>query len=115
MIIFLNYKRLRAPINLLLDCVIPGRGNSLPLKLSVSAILQAENESAPSEHMAGANGGKKSYTLFQGHSGPVYSASFSPLGDFILSSSSDSTSTFCFFACQKPFVFLSSSVFYISG
>lgn len=55
------------------------------------SILQAENESAPSEHMAGANGGKKSYTLFQGHSGPVYSASFSPLGDFILSSSSDST------------------------
>jgi WD40 repeat protein len=32
------------------------------------------------------------YTLFQGHSGPVYSAAVSPFGDFLLSSSSDSTS-----------------------
>ncbi|CAH1435084.1 unnamed protein product, partial [Lactuca virosa] len=39
----------------------------------------------------GSNGGKRSYTLYQGHSGPVYSASFSPFGDFLLSSSSDST------------------------
>jgi transcription initiation factor TFIID subunit 5 len=36
--------------------------------------------------------GKRPYTLFQGHSGPVYSAAFSPFGDFLLSSSSDSTS-----------------------
>ncbi|KHG10775.1 Transcription initiation factor TFIID subunit 5 [Gossypium arboreum] len=40
---------------------------------------------------AGPNGVKRSYTLFQGHSGPVYSATFSPLGDFILSSSADTT------------------------
>ncbi|KAL2892615.1 Transcription initiation factor TFIID subunit 5 [Bienertia sinuspersici] len=32
-----------------------------------------------------------SVALPSGHSGPVYSASFSPLGDFILSSSADST------------------------
>jgi WD40 repeat protein len=36
--------------------------------------------------------GKRTYTLFQGHSGPVYSAAFSPFGDFLLSSSSDLTS-----------------------
>jgi WD40 repeat protein len=36
--------------------------------------------------------GKRPYTLFQGHSGPVYSAAFSPFSDFLLSSSSDSTS-----------------------
>ncbi|CAL9063078.1 unnamed protein product [Musa banksii] len=35
--------------------------------------------------------GEGSYTLFHGHSGPIYSATFSPLGDFLLSSSSDST------------------------
>ncbi|KAL5665290.1 hypothetical protein ACJX0J_025398, partial [Zea mays] len=35
--------------------------------------------------------GKRTYTLFQGHSGPVYSAAFSPFGDFLLSSSSDLT------------------------
>ncbi|CAH1447913.1 unnamed protein product [Lactuca virosa] len=39
----------------------------------------------------GSNGGKRCYTLYRGHSGPVYSASFSPFGDFLLSSSSDST------------------------
>ncbi|GMH24473.1 hypothetical protein Nepgr_026316 [Nepenthes gracilis] len=53
--------------------------------------MQSENDAATNEHMLVANGGKRPYTLFQGHSGPVYSASFSPLGDFILSSSSDST------------------------
>ncbi|CAL5435016.1 unnamed protein product [Camellia sinensis] len=51
-----------------------------------------ENDFATSEHVLGADGGKRSYTLFRGHSGPVYSASFSPFGDFLLSSSSDSTS-----------------------
>ncbi|PSS20947.1 Transcription initiation factor TFIID subunit like [Actinidia chinensis var. chinensis] len=56
-----------------------------------SSILQGENDSAPSEHVLGTNGRKRSYTLFRGHSGPVYSASFSPFGDFLLSSSSDST------------------------
>ncbi|CAL5435022.1 unnamed protein product [Camellia sinensis] len=57
----------------------------------LSAILQSENDFATSEHVLGADGGKRSYTLFRGHSGPVYSASFSPFGDFLLSSSSDST------------------------
>ncbi|KAE8656634.1 Transcription initiation factor TFIID subunit 5 [Hibiscus syriacus] len=56
-----------------------------------SSILQAENDSTSSEHVVGQNGGKRSYTLFQGHSGPVHSATFSPLGDFILSSSADTT------------------------
>lgn len=56
-----------------------------------SSILQAENDLAPSEHMFGSTAGKRSYTLYQGHSGPVYSATFSPFGDFLLSSSSDST------------------------
>ncbi|XP_050220004.1 transcription initiation factor TFIID subunit 5 [Mercurialis annua] len=54
-----------------------------------SSVLQGDN--APNEHVLGPNGAKRSYTLFQGHSGPVYSATFSPLGDFILSSSADTT------------------------
>ncbi|XP_058067620.1 transcription initiation factor TFIID subunit 5 isoform X2 [Magnolia sinica] len=53
--------------------------------------VQGENESVPSEQLLGSEDGKRSYTLFQGHAGPVYSTTFSPLGDFILSSSSDST------------------------
>ncbi|XWS26165.1 hypothetical protein CRYUN_Cryun26dG0007400 [Craigia yunnanensis] len=56
-----------------------------------SSVLQGENGSTSSEHVVGPNGGKRSYTLFQGHSGPVYSATFSPHGDFILSSSADKT------------------------
>lgn len=59
----------------------------------MSAIMQGDNDLAPTEQILGTSGGKRSYTLFQGHSGPVYSATFSPLGDFILSSSADSTST----------------------
>lgn len=54
-----------------------------------SSVLPEENESARS--VAGANSGKRSYTLYRGHSGPIYSAAFSPFGDFLLSSSSDST------------------------
>ncbi|THU61948.1 hypothetical protein C4D60_Mb07t28620 [Musa balbisiana] len=49
-----------------------------------------ENDSIPSEHFLGTEG-EGSFTLFHGHSGPIYSATFSPLGDFLLSSSSDST------------------------
>lgn len=60
--------------------------------MPVSAILQGENDLAPSEHLFGSSGGRRSYTLYQGHAGPVYSATFSPFGDFLLSSSSDSTS-----------------------
>lgn len=55
------------------------------------AILVEEKESARS--VPGTNSGKRSYTLYRGHSGPIYSAAFSPFGDFLLSSSSDSTST----------------------
>ncbi|GKU87364.1 hypothetical protein SLEP1_g1772 [Rubroshorea leprosula] len=58
---------------------------------TASSVLQNENDSSTSEHVMSPNGVKRSYTLFQGHSGPVYSASFSPLGDFILSSSADTT------------------------
>lgn len=58
----------------------------------VSAVLQGENDTTAKEDTLGANGSKRSYTLFQGHSGPVYSASFSPLGDYILSCSADATS-----------------------
>ncbi|VFQ81525.1 unnamed protein product [Cuscuta campestris] len=38
-----------------------------------------------------ANPQRKCYTSLHGHSGPVYSSTFSPCGDFLLSSSSDST------------------------
>ncbi|KAF3433328.1 hypothetical protein FNV43_RR24430 [Rhamnella rubrinervis] len=55
------------------------------------SILQGESDTSPNEHILGSNGGKRPYTLFQGHSGPVYSSTFSPLGDFLLSSSADST------------------------
>ncbi|WOL13509.1 transcription initiation factor TFIID subunit 5 isoform X1 [Canna indica] len=50
-----------------------------------------ENESTMSEHLLGTEESKGSYTVFHGHSGPIYSTTFSPLGDFLLSSSSDST------------------------
>ncbi|KAL3533367.1 hypothetical protein ACH5RR_006888 [Cinchona calisaya] len=46
---------------------------------------------SPNDSVLGPNSGRRLYTLFQGHSGPVYSATFSPFGDFILSASSDST------------------------
>ncbi|KAK4718914.1 hypothetical protein R3W88_017252 [Solanum pinnatisectum] len=55
------------------------------------SFLQGETDSPSSEHVLGSSGGRRCYTLLQGHSGPVYSASFSPDGDFLLSSSSDST------------------------
>ncbi|KAF5726275.1 hypothetical protein HS088_TW23G01017 [Tripterygium wilfordii] len=58
---------------------------------AANSVLQGEDDNSPSGHVLSANGGKKSYTLFQGHSGPVYSASFCPLGDFVLSSSADTT------------------------
>ncbi|KAF2313016.1 hypothetical protein GH714_008764 [Hevea brasiliensis] len=58
---------------------------------SGNSVLQGENDTAPSEHVLGPNGVKRSYSLFQGHSGPVYSATFSPLGDYVLSSSADTT------------------------
>ncbi|MCL7034429.1 hypothetical protein MKW94_007644 [Papaver nudicaule] len=56
-----------------------------------AAAMHGGNETTPTEQLVGTDDGKRAYTLFQGHAGPVYSATFSPLGDFILSSSSDST------------------------
>ncbi|KAJ0984292.1 hypothetical protein J5N97_002648 [Dioscorea zingiberensis] len=53
--------------------------------------MQGEGEAPQNEHLLGSDDGKRSYTLFQGHAGPVYSATFCPLGEFLLSSSSDST------------------------
>eukprot|EP00250_Pteridium_aquilinum_P012760 c20924_g1_i1 orf=85-2091(+) len=38
-----------------------------------------------------ADSGKPPYTLLKGHAGPVYSANFSPDGDYILSASNDCT------------------------
>lgn len=58
---------------------------------SGTSILQGENDTANGDQGVGTNGGRRSYTLFQGHSGPIHSATFSPLGDFILTSSADST------------------------
>lgn len=55
-------------------------------------MLQDENDMSTSDQITGHTSGKRSYTLFQGHSGPVHSATFSPIGDFVLSSSADTTS-----------------------
>ncbi|KAH6761507.1 TBP-associated factor 5 [Perilla frutescens var. hirtella] len=56
---------------------------------SVTFPLLGENELASSEPSSSAGG--RCYTLFRGHARPVHSATFSPFGNFILSSSSDST------------------------
>lgn len=56
-----------------------------------SSDIQDEDEAAQKEPLLGSDEGKRSYTLFQGHAGPVHSTTFSPEGDFLLSSSSDST------------------------
>ncbi|KAL5647690.1 hypothetical protein ACJX0J_042045, partial [Zea mays] len=59
-----------------------------PAKISSS---QNENGCSHGEHISTLDEGKRTYTIFQGHSGPVYSAAFSPFGDFLLSSSLDLT------------------------
>uniref|UniRef100_A0A0E0FR10 TFIID subunit TAF5 NTD2 domain-containing protein n=1 Tax=Oryza nivara TaxID=4536 RepID=A0A0E0FR10_ORYNI len=56
-----------------------------------SACSQGENGPSQIERVSTSDEARKSCTLFQGHSGPVYSAMFSPIGDFLLSSSADST------------------------
>ncbi|KAL2317983.1 hypothetical protein Fmac_031859 [Flemingia macrophylla] len=61
------------------------------LEQSTSSFSQGGNDTWQNEQIIGQNSGKRQYTLFQGHSGPVYAASFSPAGDFILSSSADKT------------------------
>ncbi|KAG2316689.1 hypothetical protein Bca52824_019811 [Brassica carinata] len=53
-----------------------------------SGALQGESDS--NDQNVGPNG-RRNYTLLLGHSGPVYSATFSPPGDFVLSSSADTT------------------------
>lgn len=58
----------------------------------LSATSQAGNDLTPNDNGFGMHSPRRSYTLYQGHSGPVYSATFSPFGDFMLSSSADSTS-----------------------
>ncbi|KAI9100907.1 hypothetical protein K1719_024031 [Acacia pycnantha] len=58
---------------------------------TVNSLSQGENDTSQNGQILGQSGGRRQYTLFQGHSGPVYAASFSPVGDFILSSSADST------------------------
>ncbi|XP_077222566.1 TBP-associated factor 5 isoform X2 [Tasmannia lanceolata] len=60
-------------------------------QLADTSNVQGENGPTANEHSLGSDDRKRPYTLFQGHAGPVYSATFSPLGDFVLSSSSDST------------------------
>ncbi|KAG7037645.1 Transcription initiation factor TFIID subunit 5 [Cucurbita argyrosperma subsp. argyrosperma] len=56
-----------------------------------NTVLQGENGLSTSDQMRGHTSGKWSYTLFQGRSGPVHSATFSPIGDFVLFSSADTT------------------------
>ncbi|MED6184494.1 Transcription initiation factor TFIID subunit 5 [Stylosanthes scabra] len=59
---------------------------------TASSLSQDENDTSQNQQTVGQSGsGKRQYTLFQGHSGPVYAASFSPVGEFMLSSSADST------------------------
>ncbi|KAJ0238069.1 Transcription initiation factor TFIID subunit 5 [Hirschfeldia incana] len=53
-----------------------------------SGALQDENDT--NNQTVGLNG-RRNYTLLLGHSGPVYSATFSPPGDYVLSSSADTT------------------------
>ncbi|CAN7089745.1 transcription initiation factor TFIID subunit 5 isoform X1 [Brassica rapa] len=53
-----------------------------------SGALQGESDT--NDQNVGPNG-RRNYTLLLGHSGPVYSATFSPPGDFVLSSSADTT------------------------
>ena len=57
-----------------------------------SDFSQGGNDTSQNEHIIGQNSGRRQYTLFQGHSGPVYAATFSVAGDFLLSSSADKTS-----------------------
>ncbi|XP_010541564.1 PREDICTED: transcription initiation factor TFIID subunit 5 [Tarenaya hassleriana] len=54
-----------------------------------NSALQGEIDA--SDQAVGVHGTKRNYTLFLGHSGPVYSATFNPSGDFVLSSSADTT------------------------
>ncbi|XP_078443254.1 TBP-associated factor 5 [Wolffia australiana] len=58
---------------------------------TASTDAQGENVAPQNGHVLGSEERKQPYTLLQGHAGPVHAASFSPDGDYILSSSSDST------------------------
>ncbi|XP_027329791.1 transcription initiation factor TFIID subunit 5-like [Abrus precatorius] len=61
------------------------------LEQPTTSFSQRGNDTSQNEQILGPNSGKRQYTLFQGHSGPVYATTFSPTGDFILSSSADKT------------------------
>ena len=67
--------------------------------LSGSGALQGESDT--NDQNVGPNG-RRNYTLLLGHSGPVYSATFSPPGDFVLSSSADTTSMYMSFPLHIP-------------
>ncbi|XP_027941718.1 transcription initiation factor TFIID subunit 5-like isoform X3 [Vigna unguiculata] len=58
---------------------------------STAHFSQGGNDMSQNEQVIGQNSGRRQYTLFQGHSGPVYAATFSAAGDFLLSSSADKT------------------------
>lgn len=64
------------------------------------------NESVKNENFPGTEECKRSYTLLHGHSGPVYSVAFRHSGDFLLSTSSDSTSKICL-GSSKHYLFIS--------
>ncbi|KAL8502211.1 hypothetical protein ACS0TY_021358 [Phlomoides rotata] len=78
--------------------MVAGGFSDSSLKVWDMAKLGQQNVNSPSQgeielasNEPSSNAGGRSYTLFRGHAGPVHSATFSPLGDFLLSSSSDST------------------------
>ncbi|KAK6147983.1 hypothetical protein DH2020_018895 [Rehmannia glutinosa] len=79
-----------------LNCASISHDGSLVAGGFSDSSLKGESELTPHEHMASSNTAGRSYTLFRGHAGPVHSATFSPFGDFLLSSSSDSTSNLPF-------------------
>ncbi|CAH9096690.1 unnamed protein product [Cuscuta epithymum] len=79
--------------------LVAGGFSDSSLKLWDMAKLAQQSENFPmqgigspsNEQDLGENGQRGCYTLIHGHCGPVYSATFSPYDDFLLSSSSDST------------------------
>eukprot|EP01018_Ginkgo_biloba_P022054 Gb_03025 [translate_table: standard] len=67
------------------------RGGEIERLCSYHPVEEGEMADGHNEQVAGLDSGKRSYTLLQGHAGPVYAANFSPEGDFILSASADCT------------------------
>ncbi|CAH9113983.1 unnamed protein product [Cuscuta europaea] len=79
--------------------LVAGGFSDSSLKLWDMAKLAQQSENFPMQGIGSPsneqdlqeNGQRRCYTLIHGHCGPVYSATFSPYDDFLLSSSSDST------------------------